>query len=187
MQQRTRFTGWLLLFWLMLLGCRPIVPPSVDPAAGAVESTGATPVADATAAEQPFLSGMAMVDTVEIRILESLPVQVQVVAMGNLPDGCTEIGEAIVEQIEDAFTVTLTTRRPADAMCTQAIVPFEEIIPLSVDDLPAGEYTVTVNDVTESFTLDVTNTAADAFGVMAERPIENIVDWIERVVGQTAG
>ena len=36
-------------------------------------------------------------------------------------------------------------------------VPFEDTIPLDVYDLPAGAYTVDVNGVTNTFTLDVDN------------------------------
>ena len=36
--------------------------------------------------------GLAVVDSIDILIMESMPVQVNVVARGNLPDGCTSIG-----------------------------------------------------------------------------------------------
>jgi inhibitor of cysteine peptidase len=45
-------------------------------------------------------------------------------------------------------------------VCTQALVPFEETIPLDVEGLLAGEYTVNVNGVMATFTLDVDNTPA---------------------------
>jgi hypothetical protein len=38
-----------------------------------------------------------------------------------------------------------------------AIVPFEEIISLDVEGLPAGEYTVKYGDLTETFTLEQDN------------------------------
>jgi inhibitor of cysteine peptidase len=47
-------------------------------------------------------------------------------------------------------------------MCTQIVVPFEESIPLDVVGLPAGTYTVDVNGVTGSFTLDVDNQLPEA-------------------------
>jgi inhibitor of cysteine peptidase len=84
-------------------------------------------------------------------------VQVNAIAKGNLPDGCTEIDQALQQRTGNAFEVILTTRRPADAMCTMAIVPFEETIPLDVLGLPAGDYTVTVNGVSATFTLAVDN------------------------------
>jgi len=44
--------------------------------------------------------GLAPVEEIEIVILESFPVQVQVIARGNLPDPCTEIYQ-INQEIED--------------------------------------------------------------------------------------
>lgn len=43
------------------------------------------------------------------------------------------------------FQVTITTVRPADAACAQALEPFEESISLDLYGLPAGSYTVNVN------------------------------------------
>jgi inhibitor of cysteine peptidase len=103
------------------------------------------------------IQGEAIVDEIDILILESFPVQVNVVARGNLPDGCTEIDEIIRELEEQTFNVTITTARPADAMCTEALVPFEETFSLDVYGLPAGVYTVDVNGVTGTFELAVDN------------------------------
>ena len=101
--------------------------------------------------------GLAVVDSIDILIMESMPVQVSVVARGNLPDGCTSIGQATTERDDKTFVVTLTTRRPLDAMCTEALVPYEQAVPLEVAGLPAGVYTVTVNGVSDTFELAVDN------------------------------
>ncbi len=104
-----------------------------------------------------YLYSVAGVDEIEIRLMESFPVQVNVVARGNHPDGCTEIDEAQVQREGNLFRVTLTTRRPADRMCTEALVPYEYVFPLDVEGLRAGEYTVDVNGVVGTFTLEVDN------------------------------
>ncbi|GAH56872.1 unnamed protein product, partial [marine sediment metagenome] len=39
--------------------------------------------------------GLASVDEIDILILESFPVQINVIARGNLPDPCTEISEVL--------------------------------------------------------------------------------------------
>ncbi|HIH75616.1 MAG TPA: protease inhibitor I42 family protein, partial [Methanosarcina sp.] len=90
-------------------------------------------------------------------ILESFPVQVNVIAEGYLPDGCTEIDEIETEREGNVFNITITTKRPKDAICTQAIENFSETIPLEVQGLSAGNYTVNVNGVTGSFELTVDN------------------------------
>ena len=112
--------------------------------------------APTTAAGGPQ-TGEAKVDSIDILILESFPVQVQVVARGFLPDGCTTIDTVRTEQQGDTFTVTITTVRSADGACTQEAVPFEENISLPVAGLSAGTYTVDVNGTKGTFELAVDN------------------------------
>ncbi len=100
--------------------------------------------------------GLAPVEEIEIVILESFPVQVQVIARGNLPDPCTEIFEVLQERKENTFFVAIKTYRPP-GFCIQVLAPFEEIIPLEVYGLPAGTYTVDVNGVQDTFDLEVDN------------------------------
>ena len=104
-----------------------------------------------------FIYGNAVIENVEIMILESFPVQVMVSAKGYLPDGCTEIDTITTSKDGNTFTISITTIRPADAICTQAIVPFEESIPLNVLGLKAGTYVVMVNEVSDSFELQMDN------------------------------
>lgn len=101
----------------------------------------------------------AVVDEIEIFMMESFPLQVSVRAAGYLPDGCTFIDEDSIEVTRNGntFNVVLKTKRPADAICTQALVPFEANIPLDVYGLEAGVYTVNVNGVTDTFEFTVDN------------------------------
>jgi hypothetical protein len=123
----------------------------------AVDNIPQEPGMGAEPSEEVIVSKMAAVESIEIRILESSPVQVHVLTKGILTDGCTEIGEIIKEREGNSFHVRLTTVRPADAICTQELAPFEESVPLDVYGLPAGTYTVEVNGVTDSFELSVDN------------------------------
>jgi inhibitor of cysteine peptidase len=100
--------------------------------------------------------GLAPVEEIEIVILESSSVQVQVIARGNLPDPCTKISEVLQEREGDTFFITIKTYR-SPGFCIQVIAPFEEIIPLEVYGLPAGTYTVDVNGVQVTFDLLVDN------------------------------
>lgn len=129
-------------------------------AAVMVTACGAQPTETPPAGETPSggtLHGEAVVETIDILILESFPIQVNVIARGYLPDGCTEIDEIHQERADEAFQITITTVRPADAMCTEAIVPFEESISLDVYGLPAGSYSVDANGVTGAFELSMDN------------------------------
>lgn len=104
-----------------------------------------------------FLYGNAIVESIEIMALETFPVQIKVNARGYLPDGCTKIGEITNEKKENTFLVSIRTVRPAEAFCTAAIVPFQEVIPLDVYGLKAGTYTVDVNGVNGTFRLEADN------------------------------
>ena len=133
--------------------------PTAEPvAAEATQEIPATftPVPEPTALTEPVF-GLATVDSVQILMLESFPVQVNVQVRGELPNGCTEINDIITQTDDTQFNVALTTVQQPDTVCTQAVVPFEEMVPLDVDGLEAGTYTVTVNGVQGSFTLDVDN------------------------------
>ncbi len=139
---KVKFGGLVLLLVLSVVACAPEVTPEPTPPT-----------------EAELIIGMAPVEEIDILILESFPVQVNVVVDGYLPDGCTEINEITQKRNVEAqtFEVEITTIRPADALCTEAMVPFEETISLDVEGLPAGTYTVDVNGVTGTFTLQVDN------------------------------
>jgi inhibitor of cysteine peptidase len=113
-----------------------------------------------------YIYGTAKVKSIQIVTLESFPVQIQVIAKGYLPDGCTKIDEIKNESEGNAFNITISTKRPKGALCTQAIKSFTETIPLEVRGLKAGNYTVNVNGVTGSFELPVDNVPEDASGSM---------------------
>jgi len=105
------------------------------------------------------MTGMAVVEEIEILMMESFPIQVVVLVRGYLPDGCTVIDQvrSRFEPESDRFVIEITTVRDADAVCTEAIVPFEERVSLDVYGLPAGTYFVDANGVVDSFTFDVDN------------------------------
>lgn len=110
--------------------------------------------------ESQYEVGQAMVDSIDITLRESFPVEVDVLVKGNLPDGCTELGDAKQQLLGKTFNINLETRKlkDVDVMCTQALVPFEETIALeNVVGITAGEYTVTVNGVSKTFVMDVDN------------------------------
>jgi len=101
-------------------------------------------------------TGLAPVNEIEIVIFELFPVQIDVIARGNLPDPCTEISEVLQEREGNTFFVTIKTYR-SPGLCIQVLAPFEEIISLDVYGLPAGAYTVDVNGVQDTFDLKVDN------------------------------
>lgn len=112
---------------------------------------------DTSPAEDKFITRMAGIDSIEIRMLESMPMQVKVIVGGYLSDGCTRIDRITQELEGNDFCITISTKRPAGVNCPQVIVPFQETIPLDVMGLLAGTYTVTVNRVSDTFMLQADN------------------------------
>ncbi len=102
------------------------------------------------------MSNLAKVNSIDINILESFPVQVHIIARGELPDTATQIDQVLTRRLGNTFYVTITTSRTSDAG-TPMIIPFKEIIPLDVYGLSAGTYTVDVNGVSSTFELSIDN------------------------------
>ncbi|MEZ4643216.1 MAG: hypothetical protein R3E31_10870 [Chloroflexota bacterium] len=115
----------------------------------------------AVAAESDTTTNLAAIQGMQIMLLESFPVQVNVAIFGMLPDGCTSLGAIDIEQNGNTFDITVHTVRPKGMMCTQVVSEFEESISLDVVGLKAGTYTVNVNGMSDTFTLDVDNGSAN--------------------------
>jgi inhibitor of cysteine peptidase len=156
-----------LVAGLALLAAMLIAACSGQPGGGVptatippTEAPSATPGSDPHGIEPTpgaVITGTAQIETIDLLILESFPVQIHAKVVGYLGDGCTTLGEITQVREDDTFLISITTSRPAEAICTQQLVGFEETIPLDVAGLPAGTYTVDINGVTETFTLDVDN------------------------------
>jgi inhibitor of cysteine peptidase len=117
-----------------------------------------TPVVPtATQVDTEPIFGQAPVDSLEVLILESFPVQAQVVVRGSLPDGCTTVDTVSVTREGDLFTGVISTVRPGAAVCTELLVPFERVVALDVLGLAAGNYRVSINGVEAAFDLAVDN------------------------------
>ena len=140
-----------------------------------------TPVKSINA--ENVIIGEAQVEAIDILILESFPVQINVHVTGYLGDGCTTLGDIETTQEGDTFLVHVTKQREADAICTQQLVGFDENIALDVEGLPAGTYTVDINGVIDTFTLDIDNVdqlpgTEDGSPAGVELPQEDIAELI---------
>ncbi len=97
----------------------------------------------------------ATVRSIQLAALESDPANIGVTLSGMLPDGCTRIEEIETVREKNAFSIRLYTERPADAVCTMALVPFTKTVTLDTAGLPPGGYTVHAGDLTAAFRLAV--------------------------------
>lgn len=98
-------------------------------------------------------TGEAIVESLEVQILESSPVQVQAVVRGQLPDACSLIESTGVYVEGTTFRIRMTTARQPNQRCAPMLTPFEEVVALGAPGLPAGEYDVRINDLVTPFTV----------------------------------
>jgi inhibitor of cysteine peptidase len=122
--------------------------------------------AEATATAGNSGSDTVSVEQIEVQMLESFPVQVNVIARGQLPDACAFVERADQSRQGDRFEVSLTLARRPDARCAPMATPFEHTIALDVVGLAAGQYTVHVNGVEGSFELQMDNELTDAMSLL---------------------
>lgn len=101
----------------------------------------------------PIQTDEAIVESIQVQILESYPVQVQAVIRGQLPDACTYIASVTQQREGTTFRVRMITARNPNQLCAQVLTPFEQVVRLDVAGLPPGNYEVRVNDVVTPFQL----------------------------------
>lgn len=111
---------------------------------------------DSIEPQKPFTTQQPYIDQIDIQILDSFPIQVQVLVKGKLSNPCQTIDQIQVVRQDNTFNITITTvtnSPPPDMDCPDMLVPFEEVIPLDVIGLKAGIYTVNVNNISDTFEL----------------------------------
>jgi hypothetical protein len=141
----------MALLALLLLACTSSCKKELQPDTTVPKETP-KPNKNAT-----YIYRKAGIESFQIQKMESMPVQVSVLVKGWLSDSCTSLHQITQEREGNDFLITITTKRPADVNCLQMIMPFEEAIPLEVLGLRAGTYTVTVNQMSNTFTLEMDN------------------------------
>lgn len=116
--------------------------------------------------------GALPLQNVELIATDTFPIQVYLKISGEFGSGCGSVGHVTHSIIDNAYNVSIYSSYLGEFKfdgegriieeeplgCTQALVPFEKTIPLSVYSLPAGEYTYNVNDrFTGTFNLEQDN------------------------------
>jgi inhibitor of cysteine peptidase len=182
--QKALFLGLLFFAALALIaslpGCAPLNPANNATQPPAVTEPGSAPdpdqpvsSADTPAAPDPGIPPVvtepqpvneskgegegAIIEALDVLMLESFPVQVRASLSGSLRDGCTSIARIEVLREGNTFRIRVITLRPPDRICTQQLVPFDTSVALDVEGLPAGEYVVRAGDLSRSFSLGVDN------------------------------
>jgi hypothetical protein len=96
---------------------------------------------------------LAPIESVEILILESYPVQYRLKVVSGLPNGCTEFGGYQVDRDGEPIRVEMVNWKPADesTACTQEYRTVDTHIHLGSDFQSGETYTVEVNGTIVTF------------------------------------
>jgi len=134
---------------LMLSACA--TPAEADPNAPVVSPTEGT--AETPAQVNPYQPlesdaalqrGEVFIDSTELLILESYPVQINLVLQGNLPTPCHQL-RIVANQPDENNHILVEVYSVVDAeqVCIQMLETFE--VTYSLGSFPSGNYTVLVN------------------------------------------
>jgi inhibitor of cysteine peptidase len=94
--------------------------------------------------EDEMIRGEVFVDSQEILLMESFPVQVALQVSGSLPTPCHMLRAEVSEpDSQNNIHVELWSLSEPDVVCVQVVQAFETSIPLG--SYPEGDYTVHVN------------------------------------------
>jgi hypothetical protein len=127
-----------LIVAMLLIACGS---PGDDPV-----DTNTTPSSTVTGGTIPANAVPVFIDTTDILLMESFPVQVALRVTGNLPTPCHE---PVWEVDDDGSTISVTLRSVADpdVACVQVLAPFELSIPLGSFESGAREVTLNGENV----------------------------------------
>lgn len=146
----------MLSLFLLLNACSPFT--AITNASGQqptpIESSDSSPDA-----YQPIA-----IEQVEVEVGVGSPIPVHVIVNGWLPDPCSQVEHTEIKQNGSNFVITLFATPdvggPALDGCIKDPMPFKIRIPLNVVNLPAGSYTVMVNDSHTNFQLGADDSAS---------------------------
>jgi hypothetical protein len=144
-----------ILFALLLIVLTAACSPSATGPDEPISATPGGPVnptdpSDDLYAQQPgdaqLLRGNVYLDSAQLLVLESYPPQYRLALTGSLPDPCHSLRvQPAAPDAENRILVDVYALADPSAVCIQMLKPFTVSVPLVVDGLPAGHYTVWVD------------------------------------------
>ena len=95
--------------------------------------------------DKKFSRGPAFIDSIDIVLKESFPVQVELVLTGSLPTPCHQLRVVAADPAADGkIEIEVYSVSDPEKMCIQVLEPFEAVFPLG--EYAEGNYTVSIND-----------------------------------------
>ncbi len=133
-----RFLFILAIAALALSACTP--PATESPAVSTPQTVDYIPnPADAT-----LTRGEVHLDSAELLIMESYPLQFALGLTGNLPTPCHKVRVAVSQPDKDnKIDVNVYSVADPNEICAQVLEPFDINIPLG--SFPTGQYTLWIN------------------------------------------
>lgn len=101
----------------------------------------------------PMTVSRIQVESVNIRLAQSFPVQAFAHVKGVVGDGCSSLLPIEQSRAGNVITLEIKRQRPRDAICTQIAILFDQDIRL-LGEFPTGEYTLSVNGSPYSFRVE---------------------------------
>lgn len=153
-----------------LQGCQENVTPRVNPSPTPFTEDRPAQLESPEPADSPHARSTAStphvspyirvkVVDVEIRMLDTDPVQVELVIRGTLPDQCTYRFYSVENRAGQTVRVSLAGIHPAERSCQQTAQNVEYVLLLGRDmpeaerGFPPGDYSLTVNNYQASFSI----------------------------------
>lgn len=112
----------------------------------ALAACGGQPAAPAPRTEP------AQIDSVEVVVRESFPVQVAAHITGSLGNGCLSLGEITQRRDGNMIEVSVPANHSGAEACTMQLQLIDEMVELQGRFEP-GDYTVSVNGVNATFSV----------------------------------
>jgi inhibitor of cysteine peptidase len=95
----------------------------------------------------------APIHEINISYAKSNPPQVLVSIKAGMPDGCTTFDDLKTDINGKTISITLTNKRPKEAVCTAIYGYYDKIENLGSSFIRGDTYTVKVNDKTTTFVM----------------------------------
>jgi hypothetical protein len=140
------------LFFLVAFGVMSVLLVSCETIPGAVGLVKLAQIPTSIPTAE-IVQGLATVEDIEIKTLESQPIRIDVVSRGYLPDSCTYIQTTNQGKEGQFISISIITGRPSNIECAQQKQPFELHTNLDGTNLIPGEYTIAVNGVVRTFVI----------------------------------
>lgn len=91
-----------------------------------------------------MVEGPVFVNSTEVQLMESFPIQVVVLVEGELPTPCHVLEYTVSEPDADGrIDVEMWSEAPEDEACIQVLEPFEERV--RIGEFESGEYEIYLN------------------------------------------